>query len=575
MAERVLAIQVGENITRVAEVDAKTDKMRAYHAFAFQTPGGTFDDKGIIQCNPQFRNYLTKLLADTGIATRKVVFLISANKIGTKEESLPDMKDKVMNDYIKTNIKQFFPLDISQYQIVHRINGNGKTGEKRVQMYAIPREIIEAYKAFASFCGLQLTDIELLENAIAEVMKKIRKVGVGANIDIEEDHSVLTIVKDGGIEFQRMIPYGFSSVVEDVMDQNIFGDNLSYMEVLSKLRSNDSFYAHIEDLSTGGSRLKDTTTEDVRHLIGNLVRMIDYYSSQHQDITIPFVTMEGLGSDNRSFMTLISNEFPLEVQRMASSEGNIVRNLKEISSPSFYFVNAIAPYRPIGIELHAVDSKEAKDVRSAATLRYSIIAFAILCAIGVGVSAFQLIRKGMYQHQIDTYQAEIDKMAPAKAVYNQYVATSREYNSLAALDSYSVTAEQKLPNIITELEQKLPTGATVQSLSISTTGMTLAFTVPDKDTAALTIQNLRTMTNVDVGTVTSLTGGTSEEGATSYSFSVNMVYKTETADTASGSADATAGADASTDTTSSGAASTDTNASGSASTDTQTTEGQN
>lgn len=181
----------------------------------------------------------------------------------------------------------------------------------------------------------------------------------------------------------------------------------------------------------------------------------------------------------------------------------------------------------------------------------------------------------MYQHQIDTYQAEIDKMAPAKAVYNQYVATSREYNSLAALDSYSVTAEQKLPNIITELEQKLPTGATVQSLSISTTGMTLAFTVPDKDTAALTIQNLRTMTNVDVGTVTSLTGGTSEEGATSYSFSVNMVYKTETADTASGSADATAGADASTDTTSSGAASTDTNASGFASTDTQTTEGQN
>lgn len=48
MAERVLAIQVGENITRVAEVDAKTDNMRAYHAFAFQTPGGTFNDKGII-----------------------------------------------------------------------------------------------------------------------------------------------------------------------------------------------------------------------------------------------------------------------------------------------------------------------------------------------------------------------------------------------------------------------------------------------------------------------------------------------------------------------------------------------
>lgn len=395
---------------------------------------------------------------------------------------------------------------------------------KRVQMYAIPREIIEAYKAFASFCGLQLTDIELLENAIAEVMKKIRKVGVGANIDIEEDHSVLTIVKDGGIEFQRMIPYGFSSVVEDVMDQNIFGDNLSYMEVLSKLRSNDSFYAHIEDLSTGGSRLKDTTTEDVRHLIGNLVRMIDYYSSQHQDITIPFVTMEGLGSDNRSFMTLISNEFPLEVQRMASSEGNIVRNLKEISSPSFYFVNAIAPYRPIGIELHAVDSKEAKDVRSAATLRYSIIAFAILCAIGVGVSAFQLIRKGMYQHQIDTYQAEIDKMAPAKAVYNQYLATSREYNSLAALDSYSVTAEQKLPNIITELEQKLPTGTNVQSLNISSTGMVLSMTAPDKDTAALTIQNLRTMTDVDVSNVASLAGGETEAG-TSYSFTVNLSYR--------------------------------------------------
>ena len=553
MAERVLAIQVGENITRVAEVDGKTEKLRAYHAFAFQTPEGTFDDNGIIQANPQFRNYLTKLLADTGIATRKVVFLFSANKIGTKEESLPDMKEKVMTDYIKTNIKQFFPLDVSQYQIVHRINGDGKTGEKRVQMYAIPKNIINAYKSVAEFCGLQLVDLELLENAIAEVMKKTKKTGVGANIDIEEDHSVLTIVKDGGIEFQRMIPYGFSSVVEDVMDQNIFGEGLSYMEVLSKLRSNDSFYAHLEDLSRGDSVLKGATTQDVSHLINNLVRMIDYYSSQHQDITIPYVTIEGLGSDNRSFMTLISNEFPLEVQRMASSEGNVVRNLKEISSPSFYFVNAIAPYHPIGIELHAAGSKEAKSVRDLANLRVAIIAFIVMALIAVGLSAFQLIRKQMYQMQINNYQAEIDRMADAKAVYNQYLQTTQEYNSLAALDAYSVTNEQKLPNIISELEQKLPTGTTVQSLNISTTGLVLSMTAPDKDTAALAIQNLRTMTDVDVTTVDSLAGGESEEGAKSYSYTVNLSYRPEETEADAQAADATAAdataTDASTDTT--------------------------
>lgn len=538
MAERVLAIQVGENITRVAEVDGKTEKLRAYHAFAFQTPDGTFDENGNIQSNPQFRNYLTKLLADTRINTRKVVFLISANKIGTKEESLPDMKDKVMTDYIKTNIKQFFPLDVSQYQIVHRINGNGKTGEKRVQMYAVPKNIINAYKEFAEFCGLQIVDIELLENAIAEVLKKSKKSGVGANIDIEEDHSVLTIVKDGGIEFQRMIPYGFSSVVEDVMDQNIFGDGLSYMEVLSKLRSNDSFYAHLEDINRGDSVLKTATTQDVAHLINNLVRMIDYYSSQHQDTTIPYISIEGLGSDNRSFMTLISNEFPLEVQRMASSEGNIVRNLKEISSPSFYFVNAIAPYHPIGIELHAAGSAEAKSVRDLANLRVAIIAFIVMAVIAVGLSAFQLVRKQMYQTQIANYQAEIDRMAKAKEVYNEYLKVTQEYNSLAALDAYSVTNEQKLPNIIKELEEKLPTGTSVQTLDISTSGLVLAMTAPDKDTAALAVQNLRTMTDVDVSTVDSLAGGTSDEGVTSYLFTVNMTYKTEdtAADTTSGAA---------------------------------------
>lgn len=526
MAERVLAIQVGQNITRVAEVDGKTDKMRAYHAFAFQTPGGTFDDRGIIQSNPQFRNYLNKLLTDTGITTRKVVFLISANKIGTKEESLPDMKEKQMNDYIKTNIKQFFPLEISQYQIVHRINGSGKVGEKRVQMYAIPREIITAYKTVAEFCGLNIVDMELLENAIAEVMKKTRKTGVGANIDIEEDHSVLTIVKDGGIEFQRMIPYGFSSVVEDVMEENIFGENLSYMEVLSKLRQNDSFYAHLEDLNSGNSRLKNTTTEDVRHLIGNLTRMIDYYSSQHQDTTIPFVTIEGLGSDNRSFMTLVQNEFPLEVNRMASSEGNIVRNLKEISSPSFYFVNAIAPFHPIGIELHAVDSKEAKDIRAAANLKVAIGVFAVCCAIAIGLAAFQLVRRQMYNSQITTYQAQIDSLAPAKVIYDKYNATMREYNSLAALDSYSNTDEQRLPRIIKELQDKIPSGVDVLSLDASTGGVTLNMTAPDKDTAGLCIAQLRTMTDIDVASVDSLNSSGGEDGApVTYSFAVSLTYR--------------------------------------------------
>lgn len=528
MAERVLAIQVGENITRVAEVEAKNENMRAYHAFAFQTPEGTFDERGLIQNNPQFRNYLHKLLMDSDIHTTKAVFLISANKIGTKEESLPAMKDKQMTDFIRTNVKQFFPLEVDKYQVVHRINGDGKTGEKRVQMYAIPKDIIASYMAVSKFCGLELYDLELLENAVAEVMKKTRKSGVGANIDIEEDHSVLTIVKDGGIEFQRMIPYGFASVVEAVCDENIFGNNISFMETLSKMRSVDSFYEHLDDIGSGDSRIKDTATEEVKYLIGNLVRMIEYYSSQHQDTQIPYVTIEGLGSDNRGFMTLISNEFPVEVKRMASSESNVVKNLKEISSPSFYFVNAIAPFHPIGISISELNEGGKKVQTTKEAIRGFVIVFIVMAIVAVGLSAYPLVKKMIYTREIANYQTQIDSMSEAREVYNKYLATQTEYNKLSALDGYSVTAESVLPNVINELEANTPSGTTVTSIDATSTNVVIGFKSPDKDTAALTMQQMRNLSDLTVSTVDSLTAETGEGGIIlDYTYNMTFTYKTE------------------------------------------------
>ena len=82
MANRVLGIEIGENLTRVVEIDYKAKNPKIYNMFGFPTPPGMIDD-GVVQPDGMFRSILYSKLKEKKIATKKAVFVLNSARIAT------------------------------------------------------------------------------------------------------------------------------------------------------------------------------------------------------------------------------------------------------------------------------------------------------------------------------------------------------------------------------------------------------------------------------------------------------------------------------------------------------------
>ena len=113
MANRVLGIEIGENLTRVVEIDYKAKNSKIYNMFGFPTPPGMIDD-GVVQPDGMFRSILYSKLKEKKISTKKAVFVLNSARIASRDIELPLVKEKQLKEMIAMNASDYFPVDLSQ-----------------------------------------------------------------------------------------------------------------------------------------------------------------------------------------------------------------------------------------------------------------------------------------------------------------------------------------------------------------------------------------------------------------------------------------------------------------------------
>ena len=77
MANRVLGIEIGQNLTRVVEIDYKTKNPKVHSMFSFPTPPEMIDD-GVVHADSIFRSMLYSKIKEKKINTNKVVFTLNS-----------------------------------------------------------------------------------------------------------------------------------------------------------------------------------------------------------------------------------------------------------------------------------------------------------------------------------------------------------------------------------------------------------------------------------------------------------------------------------------------------------------
>lgn len=148
---------------------------------------------------------LKQYLYENGVSTKKVFISIKTSYVITKIVSLPKMSEKDCSNAIKTNYKNHFPIDISEYKFDYRILYTDETSVK-VLLAIIPNELSGNCLKILINSGLKPVFMDIYQDCICRGMVgEIRGENIVVIIKFIKNINIIFIT-NGEIEMIRVMP---------------------------------------------------------------------------------------------------------------------------------------------------------------------------------------------------------------------------------------------------------------------------------------------------------------------------------------------------------------------------------
>lgn len=541
MASKVLSIEIGYSLMNVCEVDYKIKNPRVYNSFIMETPQGVFED-GVINQNENFAKAVKEELEKRRIKTKQVVFSVLSTKIASREVNIPFVKENRIPDVVRANASDYFPVDLTQYQLAHSILGvaGEDKGNKsyKLLVFAMPSSLSESYAAFARAVGLEMIAVDYSGNSIYHSVKNECATGTQMIIKVNERSTLIMILKEGIIDLTRIIPYGIDEAIQTIIDTNAWGDNLSYQQaveiarhktVISRtLRQSNQMEVELkEELETEHILAsKISVTSSLSYFVSGVSRVIDYYNSMNADRPIERTLLTGIGGDFSGLSKLLTNELNVKVTTLTKVEGiNIDKAFKEVSFGEY--IGCIgSSIEPLGFMEGT--SLKASFNKSSDSKDYTALAVFVLI-LGIGVSVvFAVLGIIPYNNEKDNndyLKARQQELLTIEEIHNAYLEAEGNYRKMVYFDEFTDNRLEELVAFIEEMEVKMPSSFRVTSFSANTESVSLSVEVMDKTTAALVIDQFRTFESVSLIEVPSINESESDIGEKVVTFNATLVYK--------------------------------------------------
>ena len=476
MATKVLSIEVGSDITHVVEMDYKTRAPKVYQFFKIPTPEGVLVD-GSIREDRAFVEQLKGELRAHGIKTRKVIFVMNSTRIANREIEIPLVREKQIHNLLITNAEEFFPVDLTQYQLVHQIIEKREDERKyRLAVLAVPMEIIRSYQQLAAALNLEVAALDYVGNSIAQAMMRMIPTPVKVALKVDAGMSMLTLISGERVRLQRNISHGAS------------GDE-----------------------------------EEWAALAGNVSRMIDYYSSRNdEEIVIEKIYLMGMGADCKELMERLKEVLGIPVETYLT--------LPQTIAPAEYLVPVAATFAPLHVALPKKSHKDGKKADGMSAARVVCVAGLTLAVV---LAASSVIPWMMQESKIRRLEREVAELADVSDTYQAYQAAKTKYDELSDLYELTETPADQLLAFLDEMETRMPSDLVVVSMTAGADGINLDMTTQSKESAAEALVQLRGFSSVSNISTSGLTESVNEDGISVVSFSVNCNFTAGTgADTA-------------------------------------------
>lgn len=562
MAKKVISIETGIQWTKVALVDYRKKNPPVHEAFAFRTPEHAVED-GYIRDKDSLARALKEELVRRQIVEKDVVFTLSSSKVVTREVMIPYVKDNKIKGIIDAQSRDYFPMDISGYTISYSkmdvVEDDGKK-QLKLLLVAIPDNLLGNYVAFAQLAGLKVETFDYIGNGCIQLMCD-SFVDNAMIIQLEEQATVISILENKKLAFQRVTPYGYGATISTVVDHPILGIDdeerafdflLEHNVIFNKpsMPDNGDPAQQAIDQAQADEAYEDLA-ESLRYHLRIANTALDYYQNQVKQEFVGNVYLVGDGSRFAGIHKLFAQELPLPLQKIDFAKIIDLRNqngvndkkkagkkkhqdytnpvMEESSNPRqpraatpVGFLSVIgAAVHPLDAkpkEMQAADSKK-NDLHTAYVLLAGSLLLSLLLILGSSVR--QLIAHSEHRHLTD----QLESLAYVQQTYDESSRVQQEEQVYVTIDDATRTKNEYLLPLIEQLEAELPSAIKVTSMQTDDNLITLNMTADRKITVGQMLLNFQNVTLLTDPSIPSMSEQTDEEsGSNEWTYTVNAYY---------------------------------------------------
>lgn len=543
MNNRVLSIEIGNSFTKICEIDYKVKKPKVYKVLTVETPEGVVVD-GMLQPTQEYADHLVNALGTNGIRTKRVIFTISSTRVASREVQIPNVKANKIEALVKTNANDYFPVDLTQYEIGHYLAGGlTEEGKLRVMALAVPKALLDSYYQLAQMCGWEVECFDYSSNSLYQILRDEKSEKVTMMIKIDENNTIVTVLSAGKVLLQRTVAYGVQDAIETMIASGAYAvnDPMSAVERFQKktclnrvLHQGDKLWeenaGRWEDEDAGNVEVtaaRQKITATLEPLIVGVNRVIDFYDSRNGDTPIERTYVTGLGGSFSGMSKLFTNCLERKVHTLSDMEDKIGMS-KAIRStrPAAYISCLGAVLAPVG--LIDKSQQKAKGMTVVSGTNYTFVSVAVLVLgviLSIAMAVTSLTRYFGTVAENVALQARVEELQPAQTVYNEYLSTAAQYDKYKYLYEYTENPNENLVEFINELEQILPDSFYTDSFSSDQTGISMTVNVEGKAAAARTILNIRNMESIEDVQISNITDNQDEMGGSWVMFSMTGTYR--------------------------------------------------
>ena len=548
MGRKVLSIQTGIWWTKVALIEYGVKHPHVFDVFTFRTPENAVED-GYIREREALSNQLRAELSKRRITEKRVIFSINSAKVVSREVMIPKVSSRQLKSIAIEQARESFPMDIASYTISYTtmgmLDGDPKQ-QMKLLLLAVPDNLLANYINFAELCGLDIETFEYMGNCAMQFIAK-NYIEDSVIVQLEERSTIVSIVKDNKLVFQRVAPHGYDSTLITAIDHPVLGlrEDQEAFEFLcnnnvtrDKIRPdmfNDSVIVDPDERMAAIQQAYEAIKESMDYHVRIVVSALEFYQNQYKTPLRGTLHLIGDGMRIQGMARYFDTKINIEVEKgdymsLVKMDRKVVGNTL-VAGESLGLLSIFgAVLEPMGITPKEMAEKmNRRNSAQWAGLFFLVAAGASAILLGIG-----FYQKMSAENRRNYLESEIERLSPVEEIYNenkQMRSLLSEYEDFHLATNNASSQARKLTD---DLEVLLPSNSQVHEYAISNSEVVLKMSTDTKMSAAQILIGLKALDYINNVEIPSLDRAVQSEkdaeGNTTldyftWEFSVNIQLK--------------------------------------------------